>query len=152
MDAVIGREKKSIVHVHQIVRAGAVKSATNVPYQHRAGGRAIALPQFAAVLDIIGREKQCSVDIGQIRRRRAVRVPVRLDRVDVCDQHGSLRGTIAFPQLDPVLAVISGKVERSIDFGQARWRGTICRAVRIRNPGIDVLDQDGALRCAIALP
>src|SRR5206468_103048 len=113
--------------------------------QRGAGGGAVALPQLEAVGAVVGAEEQRAADGGQVRGEGTVGAAV-----DVLEQHGAGGGAVALPQLDAVGAVAGGEEDDAADGGQVRGRAT--RRAAAGGAGVDVLDQHGAGRGAVALP
>src|SRR5207244_509308 len=85
-------------------------------------------------------ESYIAVDVGEENGVRAVDA-----RVDVLDQHGARRRTVASPEFAPVNRFLSVEEERAVYVGQVERSG-------MGHARIDVLDEDGACRCAAASP
>ena len=121
----------------------AVAARVDVLDQGGAGGRAVALPQLAAVRPVVGREEQRAVHVRQAGRG-----------TEPWHAAGLMSLTRAVPAAVPSLfhsscpCVPSSAAKNSVavDVREARW-GQSCPAA-----GVDVLDQDGAGGGAVALP
>src|SRR5262249_18846673 len=141
-DAVISREEQLAVEVCQLHRVGAVRIVLHVfadiviaepridvLNEDGTGGSAVALPQFAAVNAVVGREEQLAVNVCQVGGARAAAADV-----DILDHQGAGRGAVTLPQFAAVNAVIGREEQFAVDIGQVRRVGTDART----NDGDDV--------------
>ena len=67
------------------------------------------------MLAIIRNKKERSIDIRQVGRAGAGRVPGRAPLVDILDQRRARSRSVASPQLDTMVAVVRRKVGQSVD-------------------------------------
>src|SRR5262249_7100400 len=117
-------------------------------------------PQLGAMRPVIGDEVEATAGRGQASREREVARDTIVVRVDVLEQSGARGAAVALPQLAAVDAVVRREVEHAVEHSQRLrlrtgreggagvrdWTGVGHRG------GVDVLDEPGAGRGAVALP
>src|SRR5262249_54438312 len=103
------REEQCAVHACQLRRIRTEFALDDVRDAHRPLGRPIRLPQLEASAPIVGCKEEGAVHLRRSRPPRPVATaPERRTkaRVDVPDEYGPGRGSIALPQLDSVTPMI----------------------------------------------
>src|SRR5438552_526457 len=103
-------------------------------------GRAVALPQFVAMRWIESREKQGSVDVGQLSREGAAWAVGY-----VLDKDRPIRGAVRLPEFASVDEVKRREDNRPVNDCDEARQGTILA-------GIDNLDQRGPAGSAVTPP